>query len=532
MTSWTPSDRPEPEGAVGKTAVKGVPTFRFSRWLFLRALAVVYALAFASLGVQITGLVGEQGLLPAIDFLDAVEETYAAESYRLIPTVFWILPPTDVALTGVCVAGVALAVVLFLGLVPHLALLGLWGLYLSLYSVGRDFLGFQWDSLLLETGFLALFLAPLRWRTSLIREAAPSWIGLSLLWFLLFKLMFASGAVKLASGDPVWRDFTALEFHFETQPIPTVLGWYAHQLPDALLSISTFVMFFIELAMPFALCVLISERFYPGVILRTIRNVAFAGFAILMLAIAATGNYGIFNLLTLALAILMVDDRTWASVVPRPVRAGLGLDRVPPSPSRAALATVAYGAVAVGLVAVSATFFGLRLFRVEDPGIVQSVRRVVAPFASLNTYGLFANMTVERPEIRIEGSADGVEWKEYEFRYKPGDASHKPPFVAPHMPRLDWQMWFAALEYRASPDQRRSTRWYKSLLEAIFENRVPVLELFAVNPFPDEPPRFLRSTVASYRFSSPEERRESGAWWTVEPGGLFHAVIERPDTNG
>jgi hypothetical protein len=377
-----------------------------------------------------------------------------------------------------------------------------WVLYLSLSVAGQTFLEFQWDVLLTETGLIAVFLAaPSRLRVG-SGLTAPRLARFLLVW-LLFRLMLSSGVVKLASGDEMWRSLTALRVHYETQPLPPWTAWFMHQLPASFQTVSCVFMFFVELALPFLF-------FAP----RRLRHFAAAQTILLQLIVAATGNYAFFNLLTIALAVLLLDD----GVFPGRRRAAAGAS----AESTGKIGWPGWILVPVAAVwlAASAVPFALSLgLRGATPGPLVAVYRLVAPFRSANGYGLFAVMTKERPEIVLEGSADGEIWKPYEFRWKPGDPLRRPRFVAPHQPRLDWQMWFAALgDYRANP-------WLVSTMARLQEGSPEVLGLLATNPFPGKPPRYVRAVLYDYRFTNAEERRRTGAWWTRELRGLYAPVL-------
>jgi hypothetical protein len=476
------------------------PGYLLSRWLFLRLLGVVYLVAFASLAVQITGLVGEHGITPAAQYLQSARSVLGGDSYRVLPTVFW-LGSGDLALELVSWAGSALALLLILGVAPLANLAILWLLYLSLTVVGQDFLSFQWDALLLEAGLLALLWAPAGWlpRRS---ERKPSNLARWLLVFLLFKLMFLSGVTKLLSGDPTWRTATALDYHFETQPLPPWTAWYAHQLSTGAHRAATVITFAIELGAP--LLLLAPAR------LRRLRIAGVLALVFLQLGIAATGNYGFFNLLSIVLCVPVLDDRFLRRLVPRRLEAHGDESR-----GRRGALTV----VAPLLLLLSVLSFGREIaYTIPGgwgaglmPGWSDGLLDWLAPFRSINGYGLFRVMTTERPELVIEGSADGVHWKEYEFRYKPSAVDRRPRFVAPFHPRLDWQMWFAAL------DPVQSYGWLRSLTQHLREGTPEVLALLGRNPFPDVPPSFLRIVRYDYRFSTPDERRRTGTWWVRTP---------------
>ncbi|MGQ0720317.1 MAG: lipase maturation factor family protein [Candidatus Eiseniibacteriota bacterium] len=465
------------------------------RWIFLRGLALVWAVAFASLGVQIRGLAGPEGVLPAGQFLAAVRDAYGGVAPGAAPTLCWWLGTGGGTLEAMCAAGVALAALLAAGILAGPVSLLLWALYLSVAVACTEFLSFQWDTLLLETGLLAMFIAPWKLRAfGLVRDRPPSRTVLLLLRLLLFKLMFLSGAVKLASRDPVWRDLTALDYHYWTTCLPTWTGWWAHRLPLAVDRASAAGMFALELLVPFLV-------FAP---VRRLRVAAFALLAILQMGIAATGNYGFFNLLSLVLCVTALDDTALRRLIPR--RGGSG-----PAPPTDAwvppLRRVPAFVLAAAVLPLSLGHMQARLLGVEAvPEPLLAWMRAAAPWRSVNAYGLFADMTTARREIILEGSSDGQEWLPYEFRWKPGDPLHRPGFVQPHMPRLDWQMWFAALS------ERRPT-WFLLLQERLLDGSPPVLALLGTNPFHDAPPRFLRAVIWDYRFADAAERQRTGAWW-------------------
>ena len=469
---------------------------------------MVYFIAFWSLARQIVGLIGHDGILPAQAFMDqvrgwAVAQHVGLDRFRLFPTLCWI-STSDAFLEGLCFGGMALAALLVARIAPLVVLPLLWLTYLSLSVVGQEFLLYQWDTLLLETGFLAIFIAPAVWLDRRRDADDIPRLGRWLMLWLLFRLTVGSGAIKLASGDPTWRHLTALSFHFETQPIPTPVAWYAHHLPTwsqkALTAIALGVEFFV-----------------PLLILgpRRLRRIACAVLVGLQAIIAVTGNYAFFNLLAASLCVLLLEDspQKWRPAATTRVR-------------RAALIAVAILTLPLSLLAFGRSFgvqfSGLRLFA--------PIAELTFPFHSVNTYGLFAVMTTTRPEIIVEGSDDGVEWKAYEFKYKAGDMNRRPPWVAPHQPRLDWQMWFAALgEYAREP-------WFQSFCVKLLQGSSDVLGLLERNPFPQHAPRYVRGELYRYRFSSTnppkggshppaESGAATGAWWTGERLGSYSPVL-------
>ncbi len=473
--------------------------------LFLRLLGAVYFVAFASLAVQITGLVGERGIMPAGQYLEWAHSVYGATAYRLLPTLFW-LGAGDSVLRLVAWSGVALSILLLVGVTPRLTLFLLWLLYLSLSVAGQDFLSFQWDALLLETGLLAMLWAP---ATRLLgrEERPPSELTRFLLVFLLFKLMFLSGATKLLSGDPTWRYLTALDYHFETQPLPPWTAWYARQLPHWVHAGLTLVTLVVETLVPWLL--LLPARF------RRLRLAAVAAIALLQLGIAATGNYGFFNFLTLVLCVPLLDDSLLARLrISRPAA-----EPEPEAPARPGLAHIVAPVVLALSVLSMIREIAYTLPSARGmafwPRSAESVMGLIAPLRSINGYGLFRVMTTERPELVIEGSRDGKRWEPYELRYKPGAVDRRPRFVAPFHPRLDWQLWFAALSPRASYP------WLQSLAGRLREGAPEVIGLFEGNPFGSEPPKFVRAVLYDYRFTTVEEGHRTGAWWVREPLGIM-----------
>ncbi len=471
-------------------------------WIFLRALALVYLCAFLSLATQILGLVGSRGILPADQLLQAVAKSEGLSRYWDYPTLAWI-NCSDTALVALCWLGIALSALLILGLAPRLVLLGCWLSYLSLATVCQDFLWFQWDSLLLECSLLALFVAPLR-RSELACLIPPPKLGIFLLRWLLFRVMFASAVMKLTSGDPTWRSLTALNFHYQTQPLPMWTAWYAHGLPEPFHHASVLAMFAIE--GPCAFLIFAPRRFR-----------LFGAFALatLQILILLTGNYGFFNLLVLALCLLLLDDRVWPEWLRQ--RCRIEGAHVPSRARRISSLSVAALLLWLSAMPILGAFqLNLRLFW-PAPELVQ----VLAPFRVVNRYGLFAVMTTARQELIIEGSADGTHFIAYEFQAKPGDPSERPKFVTPHMPRLDWQLWFAALG--SLPD----APWVSSLCQRLLEGAPEVVSLFRQNPFPQTPPRFVRVTLYNYRFTTQAEHQKTGAWWIRQKLGAFSPVYRQ-----
>lgn len=475
------------------------PTYEVAAALLPRLLGLCYLAAFLSLWVQVDGLIGSRGILPAARFFQWVGSQVGAERFHLLPTLCWF-NASDGFLHLLCGGGVFLSLLLVAGVAPSLCLALLWVFYLSLSVAAQTFLEFQWDILLLEAGFLSIFLAPLWWRPRLT-DPSPSRTMLFLLRWLLFRLIFSSGVVKLSSGDLAWRHLTALRYHYETQPLPPPTAWFAHHFTPSFQTASVLFVFAVEIFVPFLI-------FAP----RRLRLFAFWALVALQVLIAATGNYAFFNLLAIVLCVTLLDD----SVFPRKWLATEEDKLVRRWPAWV-IGTVA----AVTLLATSVHLAGAIKPSLRPPGVLTRLASWLAPFRSTNGYGLFMMMTTSRPEIVVEGSEDGESWRAYEFRWKPGDVRRSPRFVAPHQPRLDWQMWFAAL------GTCEENPWFVNFLARLLEGSPPVLRLLASNPFPGHPPRYVRAVLYDYHFTDAATRRATGAWWQREEKGLYCPVLSK-----
>ena len=395
------------------------PTYSWARRWFLRALGLIYLIAFVSLWVQVDGLIGSDGISPIKQFLPAVQERLGGRAYWLLPTLCWF-NSSNAFLHFLCAGGVALSLLLIAGFVPMVSLIALFVFYLSLTIAGQTFLSFQWDILLLETGFLAIFLAPWQLWPKRGREAPVSRAALFLLKLLLFKLMLMSGVVKLTSGDDSWgwldhsirwSALTALDYHYWSQPLPTIFAWWADKSPE----------WFKHFSVAFCLAVEIIAPFFIWAPRRP-RLIAAGLIVFLQIAIAITGNYCFFNLLTIALCLLLIDDaaigRKYATVIePRYIHR---------------LSTV--GAITVILVTLPINawlIFSAFKPEASSPRALAFIHEHVAPFRIVNGYGLFRVMTKDRGEIVVEGSADGIDWLPYEFKWKPGDRATRAGLVRP-----------------------------------------------------------------------------------------------------
>ncbi len=476
------------------------PAYFSSRWVFLKVLALCYLAAFGSLWMQVDGLIGEKGILPVRIFLSQAQVELGSKALWEIPTLCW-LNDSNAFLHLLCGAGVVFSILLLLDLAPLLCLALLWFLYLSLVMAGQEFLSFQWDNLLLEAGFLAVFLVPLALRVGPSDKNPPLRMILFLFQWLLFRLMFSSGLVKLTSGDSAWRHLTALQFHYETQPLPTPLAWYFNRFPGWFQQLSCLYMFGIELIVPFFI-------FGP----RRFRPWAFGLLASLQLLIAITGNYCFFNLLALGLCLFTLEDeaypRWWKNRWSAPREKPKRFSRTWPRWITAPLATLV---IYLSLIQMLYTL-GRRF---QLPDLLSLPAELAEPFRSVNSYGLFAVMTTTRPEILVEGSRDGVHWLPYDFKWKAGDLGRAPSYVAPYQPRLDWQMWFAALgDYRNNP-------WFVNFLIRLLQGSPDVVNLLRANPFPNNPPQFIRAKLEQYHFTNFSEKARTGQWWKKEENGFY-----------
>jgi hypothetical protein len=457
-----------------------MPEMRLTRWLFLRGLSAVYLAAFLSLWSQAAGLFGDDGILPLGQRAGQLSRVLGQRAPQLCPSLLWLSPDSH-GLHAVCAAGTAAALFAGCGLGQVLSLFACWACYLSLVSFGEPFLSFQWDSLLLEAGFLGILLAP--WKAwSKLPSADPAVPALPL-WlsrWLLFRLMLFSGLVKMASGDLAWRDLSAMSYHYWTQPLPPWTAYYFAHLPDWWHRGETLLTLAVEL-------------FAPWLILagRKGRQVAFWSFLLLMAGIQLTGNYGFFNLLTAVLCLSLVDDRFWSK---RP-----GTLETADDPPAGAMGPVRLaGAALVALLSLSSIF---EAFGISSP--IEPIGRALRPYQLVSSYGLFAVMTRSRPQLVIEGSRDGTTWVPYTLPYQAGPLKARPRYAPLHMPRLDWQLWFAAM------DSPQRNPWLLRTVRGLLQGSPEVLALFAADPFAGQPPKAVRISLYDYRFSDGGKN-----WWT------------------
>jgi lipase maturation factor 1 len=420
-----------------------------------------------------------------------------------VPTLLWINSGDDF-LQAICLLGVGASLMVMVNFFASWALLLTWGFYLSIFHVAQPFLGFQWDTLLLETGFLSLFLVSWR-RHKDGPESPPSWFVLFLFRFLLFRIVFSSGLVQLLSQDPTWRDLTALYYHYETQPLPTWIGWYAHQLLHGLQEFSVACIFIIQLGAVFLI-------FGP----RRVRYMGCTALVFLDVFITLIGNYGFFNLLAIALCLLLLDDLVFSRWLP--TKGEKNKASVFVLKKRSFLKVGVFGACII--------LYAVPLLTTNYPSIYVSIAKTMRPFHIFNSYGLFAVMTISRPEIIIRGSDDRENWFPYEFKWKPGDVEKKPKFNAPHQPRLDWKMWFAALS------NYEKNLWLIQFMSRLLQGSPVVIALLENNPFPNNPPKYVQAMVYDYRFADSEIRNQDNSWWTRKLLRPYTPILQLPTSRG
>jgi len=485
----------------------GVAGHLVARWIFLRCLGLIYFSAFFALLFQVRGLVGTQGILPAGEYLKQLVALHGMR-FWYAPTLLWI-SPNNAWIVGLCWVGLVASVLVAVNVAPRPMLLVCWVCFLSFVAAAQDFSGYQSDGMLLEAGFLALFVAP--------SGLWPGWGAKKLAsraaWFLLlwewFRIYFESGVVKLRSGDPTWRNLTAMYEYYQNGPLPTWIGWYLQHLPHWFQRATAGATLFMEL-------VLVWMAFLP----RRWRIVCFFVVTAWQVVVIATANYAFLNYLVLVLAFLLLDDRFLLRFVParwRPVE-GDSVARVERRPLVAMGTAVTVVLMVWIFYATTAPLVGMFWSAAPLPETPVSV---LDPWRIANTYGLFAVMTPHRYEIEFQGSNDGENWVAYPFRYKPQDLKARPGIYAPYQPRFDWNLWFASLG-----------TWQDNAIvprteELLLEDDRDVLGLFAGDPFAGKPPKYVRAVLWQYWFSDPAEKRTQGVWWRRELLGAYAPTLTR-----
>lgn len=501
--------------------------YRMGAALFCRGIGLIYLIAILSWWVQVDVLIGKDGLIPAqslLDFLDRQWSQSPDASRWDLPTLFWIIGASDPAIHILCGLGCVFAILAMVGVLQGPALTGCWVIYLSFITTGDAFMSFQWDILLLESGIVAILLSSWKWRESLNSPPPLSLrrkLATILCWIVIGKLMFLSGWVKLAWASEAqpewWPAHTAMTYHYQTQPLPTWTAWGMHQLPVWFHKFSIWPMYLIELVLPFF--IIVGHRF---------RLIAAIGFTILMLLICLTGNYTFFNWLTICLCLPLVADRYWPG---KWFTLGISGKKTAIWQSRTSIGFAVPACLILLLLNYQAIATSLNrapkpLLKVDlSPNWLDRFAQHTAPFYLCSSYGLFRTMTTDRPEIILQGSHDGNQWHSYNFKWKPDPLDERPKFVAPHQPRVAWQLWFAALERRYTPRSRNS-RWLESLVVKLLNGDRTVDPLFKENPFPDTPPKIIRAKLYLYEFTTFSELRHSGNWWSRKDAGIYLQEVQ------
>jgi hypothetical protein len=530
------------------------------RWIFLRALGLIYFSAFYSLLFQIKGLVGPLGILPAGKYLQMVAQSSVANvRFWYAPSLLW-LSSSSAMLLALCWAGVVASLLVVLNLWPRLTLFICFVCFLSFVSAAGDFSAYQSDGMLLEAGFISLFFAPPGLRPGLGRANPPSRLSFFLLQWEWFRIYFESGVVKLASGDTEWRNFTAMDEYYQNGPLPTWIGWYMQHLPHWFHAATVGATLLMELGLVWMF--LLPRRF---------RIVLFFMVTFWQAGVILTANYAFLNYIVLALGILLADDRFLLSHLQRfwkfppgppleaPLNASLNLQPESSLPASVAAQqqelqhdseahppnslsplsalsdlqsrfhfTLGRFKLAVSTLMLAWIFYAtsaemIWIFAHHAPLPMTPVA-VLEPFRIANQYGLFAVMTRARYEIEFQGSTDGHTWIAYPFRYKPQALNRAPGIYAPYQPRFDWNLWFASLgSWRDNPIVPNTE-------VALLANDPDVLSLFASNPFPQSPPTQVRAVLWRYWFTSLKDKRTTGNWWRRELLGSYAPTLERgPD---
>jgi len=469
------------------------PTYWLTRWLILRLLGVIYAVAFLVAIQQIIPLIGSKGLTPLDTYLQRVHDVLGSTGagFRRLPSLFWFMH-SDTALLAVAWLGFIGSCVVVAGFANAPLLTVLWLLYMSIVNAGQEWYGYGWEIQLLETGFLAIFLCPLVDARPFPKRAPPMPI-ITLFRWLTFRIMLGSGLIKIR-GDEIWRNSTALYYHFETQPLPGPLSRWFHFLPRIFLRMGVWYNWVAELVAPWFV-------FWP----RLARHIAGVVIVLLQLILIFSGNLSFLNWLTILPAIACFDDGFLGRILPRRLVRKAAAANTAARPSRPMQVTAWVVTVIIGLLSIQP------VFNMLSPN--QIMNTSYDPLNLVNTYGAFGSVGTERMNVVFEGTTDSLpndsaDWKAYPYKGLPVALGRRPPQVAPYQLRLDWQMWFASM---STPDEYP---WTLTLVAKLLHNDPGTLSLFAGNPFPDKPPRYVRAVLYRYRFAPPGDPQHR--WWTRE----------------
>lgn len=482
------------------------PTYWLTRFMILRLLGIIYAVAFLVTINQIVPLIGSDGLLPVGDYLDMVSSALgsATAGFLRLPSIFWVWH-SDTALLTMAWIGFVLSCMVVAGFANAPLLTVLWFLYLSFIHVGQEWYGYGWEIQLTETGFLAIFLCPLvDWRP--FPRAAPPKPIIVLFRWLTLRVMLGAGLIKIR-GDAVWRNGTALNYHFETQPLPGPLSRWFHFLPHPLLKAGVWLNHLAELVAPWFV-------FWP----RLARHIAGAVIVVFQLVIIASGNLSFLNWLTIVPALACFDDGFWKKLLPR------RLVRLADTAAAAGVTSKPMRNTAWVITGIVALLSVRPAVNMLSP--VQIMNTSFDPLDLVNTYGAFGTVGRERLNVVFEGTMDelpddNAQWKEYVYKGLPVALDKRPPLVAPYQLRLDWQMWFAAM---SSPEEYP---WTLRLVSKLLRNDPNATGLFAVNPFPGKPPRYIRAVLYRYSFARPGN--PEGRWWNRTRLGMWLPAMAAGD---
>ncbi|HVW15713.1 MAG TPA: lipase maturation factor family protein [Mucilaginibacter sp.] len=477
-------------------------TYWLTRFAILRLLGIVYAVGFLVAINQIVPLTGAHGLLPLDNYLKQVSAALGSPGagFVRLPSIFWLWH-SDNALLAVPWIGFILSLVMVAGYVNAPMLGVIWFLYMSIVHAGQDWYGYGWEIQLGETGFLAIFLCPLLDMRPFPKRPPPFLIIVLFRW-LIFRIMLGSAMIKLR-GDKIWRDATALYYHFETQPIPGPLSRWFHFLPRSILRFGVWFNWLAELIAPWF-------AFWP----RIGRHIAGVIMILLQVVLIFSGNLSFLNWLTIVPALACFDDGFWAKILPKGLvsRAKEAAER-----SEESRPMVVASWVVTAIVILLSFQPALNILSPE-----QAMNASFDPLDLVNTYGAFGSVGQERANVVFEGTMDDTTnnkavWKEYEYKYLPTRLDKMPPQIAPYQPHIDWQMWFAAM---STPDQYP---WTYNLVWKLLHNDPDALSLFANNPFPGKPPKYIRAVLYRYRFAKPGNPRH--LWWQRDDMGDWLPVL-------
>lgn len=481
-------------------------TYVLTRFAILRLLGLVYTVAFLVFLNQFQPLIGHSGLLPADQYLDRITAATGsrANGFLELPSLFW-LDCSDATLRAAGWIGLVLAIAALLGATNAALQFVLWALYLSIVQVGQLFYGYGWETQLLETGCLAIFLCPL-FRVRPFTSASPPSIVIWLFRWLIVRIMWGAALIKLR-GDPCWRDLTCLVYHYETQPNPNPVSWWLHAQPRWLHMLGTAFNHFVELIAP---------AFVIGP--RRLRYAAGFFFVLFQIVLIVSGNLSFLNWLTIIPALACFDDRAYAALLPARVRTAVTERLAGSSPSR--LQRIAAYAFALVVLVLSVN----PLVNLLSPR--QAMNRSFDRLHLVNTYGAFGSVGRERYEVILQGTRDDeigpdTQWVEYQFPCKPGDVSRRPCLISPYHYRADWQIWFSAMSTVGREP------WLVHFVAKLLAGDRAVKTLLAYDPFPDDPPRFVRAELYRYQFSRPGDGNPD--WWRRTRAETFMRPVSLDD---